>query len=494
MNNKKTHFNAFNKLTAWSDNLLLILAVFTCTFFIYKSFDIRMIFGYAVLGVILGIHLLRRIIFKIPVKLSPIKIAYIFFVAVILVYFCLPNANRNRDTASYIISMVICSAYLFFSQVSEKEIKMLKTVLISAAVVLSAYIVICGLAPNIYWRLIYPHLSQATQVMAAHYIPRGYGVPVGGSYTFVDYVISLALPIIVGCILVKAQSRKKAVVLIAFLYLFFIAAVLQGRRGEFIAIIATFAIVYLLTVNFKDVKQIKKRMASGVGIALSVAVLFVGLGFAGLAPRYTSTLKTIFSNVEEHFNSIPSDVEVPEDEMEEGEEVDISSGRTELWSLATDLFLEKPVTGIGWSSFAIHVPNEFNEAHANGGNTAVSHVHNTYLQFLCETGVIGTILLLTPMFYCFIQTCLQTLRLNKRRREEGTGLTIICNTAALGIQCFFLVVNVIDMAFYHYKFWGFYALGIAFTEIALNLEKYDFNDKFTSAFKRAGKKLKLIKG
>ena len=478
----------FDKLTRWSDNLILILSVFACTFFVYKSFNLRMILGFFVLTLILGIHILRRIILKRCVKLSPVKIAFLFMAAVILIYFFLPNANRNRDTVSYMISMVICTGYLLFAEVSEKEVKLIGKTVIAFAVLFSLYVLLCGIFPNVYWWFLYPHLSKPTQVMAFHYIPLGYGVPVGGSYTFVDYVIALAFPIAIGFILVKVNSKLKLSVLMASLYLFFAAAVIEDRRGEFAALLLTFALIYIVTVNFKNIKEFKKRLLGGVASALTLVILFVGIGVAGLAPRYISTLKIVFKNLEHHAMSEKELAELEGDydfdEMEDLEEVDISSGRTELWGIAFDLFKEHPVTGIGWSGFAKHVPAEFNEAHANGGNKAVLNVHNTYLQFLCETGIVGTLLILTPLIYIFAQTGVQTIRLVKRRKEEKFKFAIICNTASFGIQCFFLAINVIDMAFYHYKFWAFYVVGVALAETALRFEGYAFGDFFTNIFRR----------
>ena len=49
---------------SFSDRLMLIMSVFTVTFFIYKDFDIRMLFGYGLLCVFLLLHFLRRLVLK----------------------------------------------------------------------------------------------------------------------------------------------------------------------------------------------------------------------------------------------------------------------------------------------------------------------------------------------------------------------------------------------------------------------------------------------
>lgn len=58
-------------------------------------------------------------------------------------------------------------------------------------------------------------------------------------------------------------------------------------------------------------------------------------------------------------------------------EVDVSSGRFNLWKMALDIFYKYPLLGCGFGNFSL----------ITGTN-----VHNVYLQFLCETGIIGFIL------------------------------------------------------------------------------------------------------
>ena len=70
---------------------------------------------------------------------------------------------------------------------------------------------------------------------------------------------------------------------------------------------------------------------------------------------------------------------------------DITSGRTTLISWAWQLFLANPVFGIGWGEYRTTL---------SGGIAAFSDLdtHNIYLQLLSETGIVGFICFIVPMF------------------------------------------------------------------------------------------------
>ena len=91
-----------------SRQLTLILAIFTCTFFYYRDFGSRMIYGYAALGALLVLHLFFRLRENDPLASTPVTMAARVLACVILLQFLRPDARRDVDTISYLISMAIC--------------------------------------------------------------------------------------------------------------------------------------------------------------------------------------------------------------------------------------------------------------------------------------------------------------------------------------------------------------------------------------------------
>ena len=83
-----------------SRQLTLILAIFTCTFFFYRDFGSRMIYGYAVLGGMLMLHLLARLRDREPLRQTPMTMAAGLLALVIALHFLRPGARRDVDTVS----------------------------------------------------------------------------------------------------------------------------------------------------------------------------------------------------------------------------------------------------------------------------------------------------------------------------------------------------------------------------------------------------------
>ena len=70
---------------------------------------------------------------------------------------------------------------------------------------------------------------------------------------------------------------------------------------------------------------------------------------------------------------------------------DISTGRTELYDIAIEGFKNYPIFGIGVGNFSS----------LEGAYTAT---HNTYIQILCEQGVVGLLAFVMPLICCLLLT------------------------------------------------------------------------------------------
>lgn len=134
----------------------------------------------------------------------------------------------------------------------------------------------------------------------------------------------------------------------------------------------------------------------------------------------------------------------------------LTSGRLDLWKKALELFSEKPAFGIGWEQFMNH-------------NTYEHDVHNTYLQWLCEAGIVGFVLLMVPTAGMYLITLRRTIRYRRKGCTVPYGIRRM-NFVSLGMQTFLLAVNLIDPAYYHLNYFCFLALVIGLEDAAGRLE------------------------
>jgi len=445
---------------SFSDRLMLIMSVFTVTFFIYKDFDIRMLFGYGLLCVFLLLHFVRRLALRKPLE-TPTASKGIAFVAIISVFimFLRPDSRHDADTLVYVMSMIICSGFLLFMEPNKKEYNNVFRVFIIAALIFSGFVIFFTFFEELFWQGYFRILSRASKAYLLKYVNRGYSPVLGGSCTLTDYVIMLGVAAVVGGMLSKKQKGVKGICPLALIAVFILAILFVGRRGELLSIGITVLFVYFVTQNKK---QIFIKLFILVAVAVLVVVLFVvfldELKQISFLSRYVMTVENILS----------------------GE--DTSSGRIELYGIALSVFLKNPLFGIGWGSFSEHVPAEFHKLHGD----AVADVHNIYLQFLCEIGIVGTALVLIPIIYIFVKTVAQTSRLYKNNeRSEEIMLAARLNGISLTIQTFFLTVGFLDPCFSKNIFWCFFVISVNMLGTATRLEKHEETDKFAVLFKKA---------
>jgi len=159
---------------------------------------------------------------------------------------------------------------------------------------------------------------------------------------------------------IRIRRRDKILFVLLLLSL-----LMTRKRAPFLFLILTIAIIHILPE--RGTKRLKK-IWTFLMIALVIIVLFFLLQDA---LGQITFLKRLVVSIQSFM---------------EGD--DITSGRSKLSAWAVKLFLQNPVTGIGWG---------FYRTTTRGNATLLKYldVHNVYLQLLCETGLIGFIAFVT---------------------------------------------------------------------------------------------------
>lgn len=206
---------------------------------------------------------------------------------------------------------------------------------------------------------------------------------------------SLCLVFSVGFCLAKlfdsSIQGKKRFFYYLQLALFIIAIVLTGKRG-------TFAIAIIIPV----IMLIFNRSTRKIGVIVVLAGLVLGSLSIFILFKYREAFQG-----HHLLERLSYSVAVLFDKG------DFSSGRLFLWERAIDVFKEHPLFGTGMHTYWYY------------SGTGMDP-HNTYLETLCEQGIIGFVLLASSFVVCLIKTI--------RLKNKGNNATAFALSFSMFIQ------------------------------------------------------------
>lgn len=426
--------------------LVLCITVFLVTFFLNRDFGIRYLYNYFLVAAVL----MLAVIFDGVVRVNKEKLIYVFLAAVIVVLSFLPTSVRDPLVINTAIAVALFTVCCLLAAPSEREMDIAaKTMLLWGGAV-TCYLFLVKLFPGVYWASIYPHLSteakqEAISLMREH----SYGVAMGGSAVYIDYILALSIFICAGVLLgCDGEKRKKLICLMLGCF-FLVGMVLQNRRSELLAVIMAVGFILVLNADPDHIGASKVRRIAGAVLAVMAGVAF--MLSRGMLDRYIETFANLTQNGSAGVASA-------------------SNGRLILWNNAFQLFKQSPVFGIGWRQFS----EQNNVLYMEGNN-----VHNDYLQWLCETGIVGFLLIFIPFFYLWIKAMLRCLELNKMQRS---GYRLYIGDArcyaliSCAIQTFFLIMHCIDPCFYKLIFWPIFTLAIILYNLSYKRAEKGINE------------------
>jgi O-antigen ligase len=146
---------------------------------------------------------------------------------------------------------------------------------------------------------------------------------------------------------------------------------------------------------------------------------------------------------------------------------DAGDGRSELWTVGWRAFGDHPVTGIGLNQFRIESSNYVLEPGSLKFVRLIAErpvvVHNTYLQFLVETGIVGLALYLLVVWRCLSRLAAATRRL----AAGGVGHEVDMMRGLLVAIAAMLAAGVFLSTGIDYKIWLLFGLAAALGVVAL---------------------------
>ena len=245
----------------------------------------------------------------------------------------------------------------------------------------------------------------------------GYRAGLQNHYSQNGTLIAFVLLVLGGCLLYYVTEAKTInYPILVMTLLSFAAIILTSKRAHFLFTLAAFCAVYFIA----NPKQILGR-----GFKLFAALL---LGAAALyfMSFHVSAIQTLLARL-----------------MTAGNDSQTRT-RFKMWALAIELFKKHPVMGIGWGGYKqVYAAELYQDWQPIGAKFLNSH--NTYLQLLCETGVIGFFIYL----WASLGTLLVTAKALMYRRSLASWKRKILYVSVAS-QVFVLFYNFTGNTLYDY--------------------------------------------
>lgn len=438
----KKNYNKYNRIP-----LFCLAVLFMLTIFVFTDFGIRLIFGFALL-VFLALFSIVVESQESSLRVSNFGVAYVLLALFISLFVVMPGSRMAYDVFAMMISLDVSALFVIGAHPSRLEIAKALKLVVAFALLLSAYVVLVTMIPSVYYNIVCRYITAESARVGTTLLSQGYGVCIGGNVVLIDYIVLLAALIVINKYVITGRSVKDLILAFGVAFAFLIVMVLENRKSELLAAVIAVFCCFISRLNFTTaIRKRRNRRLLILGMGFFV-LAFAALAGTGKLDRYIYFIENF--SVAGLFGSSSA--------------IEITSGRIGLWRTAWELFVEKPITGIGWARFADHVT-----VHNDIINSTLENVHNNYLQVLCETGIIGFILIIVPFLYLFYRT----IKAGKRLKKYGSEayLARIINSVAWGFQLFNLIVSFIDPSWYKISFWWFFAVVIIMAQASDRMEK-----------------------
>lgn len=312
---------------------------------------------------------------------------------------------------------------LYISSLSSYSMEYMLNVLIGFSVVFAIGIYWQYFFPEMYYKYLYPLFAPEYQTSIRrqfyyHKMCTGFTSQTVVSAQFVLMgmgVIYSFLP----------RIRKKTTRILIFILIFFLfgALLLTGKRSSLF-----FLVLSLISVELFST-QSGKKITRFIGLLIGTIVLGY-IVYSFILPLFSDSRNSI-TRIIEYMNS---------------DEYDISNGRFLLYGLSLKAFAKNILFGRGWGWFK--------------QTYGINHVHNIYLQLLCECGITGFLIFVLSMFQWFKMS----VKLLKQYIDNRKSQMYVLLRFSLFTQIFVFLYGLVGNPIYDYNFlfWYILSIGVAF--------------------------------
>ena len=409
--------------------LFTTLLLFTITFFVYDDFGIRMIFGYAALMYVALIYLIFR---NNNIRLTRMKVLYLILALNLSILIL--SGSVDSSSIAFVLGIVICAVIALVGDVRRSELPAAFRILIVFSILIALYVIAVRYRPSLYLDYVRPHISAQSRETNEWLLEDGYGITLGGNIVFIDYILTLCGLICFNLLLSYKEKLKFRWLYWGCIGVSVVGMLMVNRKSELLAYGTGLFFCFLMHMGSSTRKEKRRILIVTIGLLILGVMGVSYLARTKFLKRYVYFVRSLIGRVQGS-----------------GVQLDVTSGRTILWRIALSFFVEHPIFGIRWGHFKEYIPSYMGD---------LNNVHNNYIQLLCETGVVGFLLVMVPMIMIFMET-IRLIRVNKKKSNREP-LLMALNTTSYGMQISFFVLSFLDPCLYKLLFWPLFAIAVMF--------------------------------
>lgn len=326
-----------------------------------------------------------------------LSLRYYMLPGCILFAFILLTSTEKHS--SFIYYLIMVEAFIFVRPDIAGTHKLIR-IIRANAIINSFFVLLEIIFPSIfisYAKLVFSS-DSATDYIAV--LNRGYYAGINNQVAFTAVYISLGIFIELYFLKVRGAGRNLQLIFM------FLALVATNKRSHLIYLVVAILACYFF--SSRGVQQINRSIKIVVALLLCGICIYVA---AILFPQVTlfTRLTTLFD---------------PNADLNA-----VTSGRVAIYNQMMELFEENKIVGIGWQNFV-----DFSKSRSASGG--ISQGHNVFLQLLCETGIIGFLIVVLITTYYFIRV-VKVHRFQLFKTAERNERILACTKFALAAFIFY---------------------------------------------------------
>ena len=396
--------NLFEKI------ILLIIAIL-CGFSFFSALNIDP------LVICIAVFILEVAVLYIKGGKIRINGVFLFWIAdIVLMFFYATKVSNSIYYYNTFLLLLVFLSVLLVSYVDSVDIEKIIRVLVIFSIISIGFILIEMVLRERFLSIVSIFMTSKNAALERHRIRVGQGYKGLAEHS---NVITMASSILAFYSIYFLGVRKKPM-MIALLVLSVFGILLSNERSTLVVI--PLAILFTYFVSGKRDKVLRAFKIFVVAVVI-IAVIFLLRSFLS---QYT-----LFSRVFDTINSIF-----------QGEDY---SGRDALYESAISSWKRSPIIGNGWFYFF------FNNRGILGRDTYV-HAHNLIYELLCDTGIIGLVLIVTPM----VITLVANIKALKHSPEGSQSIYKF----TLALQLCIIIDSLMHVTFYSQNMVAFYFIAI----------------------------------